>query len=76
MARAPVLCTWPASACSPQPCLQAPGSEAQQQVDSKLARTVRLATEQLVPALNEHVRLRALASSPCKPCRMVSAGAQ
>ena len=45
-------------------------------MDSKLARTVRLATEQLVPALNEHVRLHALASNPDKPCRMASAGAQ
>ena len=47
-----------------QSCPQAPGSGARQEVDSKPARTVRLATEQLVPALNEHVRLRALSDSP------------
>ena len=75
MARA-LCCVLGLQACSPQPCSQAPGSEAKQQMDSKLARTVRLATEQLVPALNEHVRLRALASSPCKPGRTVSAAAQ
>ncbi|KAK9834030.1 hypothetical protein WJX81_004746 [Elliptochloris bilobata] len=35
--------------------LQAPGSDARQEVETKLARTVRLATDQLVPALNEHL---------------------
>ena len=35
---------------------QAPGCEAWQDAESKSERTVRLTTDQLVPALNEHVR--------------------